>query len=91
MLAYDDPKFLDSDEARPVRILAEYLAPLRAFREAQVHGTVVFFGSARARAGGPVERYVEQATELARLAGSAEAAAIVRKIARRPGSGRRRR
>jgi len=28
-LAYKDEKFLDSDEARPVRILAEYLEPLR--------------------------------------------------------------
>jgi len=67
MLAYHDPQFLDSDEARPVRILAEYLEPLRAFREAHVHDTVVFFGSARARAGGPLEHYVEAATELARL------------------------
>jgi len=66
-LAYHDAEFLDSDEARPVRILAEYLAPLRAFREAQVHDTVVFFGSARAHAGGTLGRYVEEATELARL------------------------
>ena len=50
ILAYHDPQFLDSDEARPVRILAEYLEPLRAFREAHVHDTVVFFGSARAPA-----------------------------------------
>jgi len=67
MLAYHDPQFLDSDEARPVRILAEYLGPLRAFREAHVHDTIVFFGSARARAGSPLERYVEAAAELARL------------------------
>ena len=67
MLAYHDAQFLDSDEARPVRILAEYLEPLRAFREAHVHDTIVFFGSARARAGGPLERYVGAATELARL------------------------
>ena len=30
-LAYKDEKFLDSDEARPIRILAEYLHPLRMF------------------------------------------------------------
>ena len=30
-LAYHDPKFIDSDEGRPVRIVSEYLAPLRAF------------------------------------------------------------
>jgi hypothetical protein len=53
LLAYHDPKFLDSDDARPLRIISEYLAPLRAFNLAQVSATVVFFGSARIRAGGP--------------------------------------
>jgi len=66
-LAYHDPGFLDSDEGRPVRILSEYLAPLRAFSAAAVTATVVFFGSARVRAGGPLGRYLEEAMELARL------------------------
>ena len=30
-LAYRSGRFLDSEEGRPVRILAEYLAPLGAF------------------------------------------------------------
>src|SRR5580704_17385811 len=66
-LAYHDPRFIDSDEGRPVRIVSEYLAPLRAFSVAGVAATVVFFGSARARAGGVLGRYVDEATELARL------------------------
>src|ERR1700730_12533632 len=66
-LAYHDPAFLDSDEGRPVRILSEYLAPLRAFNAAGVTATVGFFGSARVRAGGPLGRYVGEAMELARL------------------------
>ena len=66
VLAYHDEDFLTSDEARPLRIMAEYLQPLRAFREAKVSETVVFFGSARLRADGPNGRYVEEATELAR-------------------------
>ena len=66
-LAYHDAKFLESDEARPLRIMAEYLQPLRAFREEHVSETVVFFGSARLRADGPNGRYVTEATELARL------------------------
>src|SRR6266478_2506620 len=66
-LAYHDPGFLDSDEGRPVRILSEYLAPLRGFSAAGVSATVVFFGSARVRAGGPLGRYVGEAMELARL------------------------
>ena len=66
-LAYHDPRFIDSDEGRPIRIVSEYLWPLRAFCEAGVMATVVFFGSARARAGGPLAHYMEEATELARL------------------------
>ena len=67
LLAYHDPKFIDSDEGRPIRIVSEYLAPLRALEKAGVSATVVFFGSARVRPGGPLGRYYEQATELARL------------------------
>ncbi len=46
-LAYLDPTFLDSEEARPLRILAEYLEPLGRFKRANIQDTVVFFGSAR--------------------------------------------
>jgi len=46
-LAYLDPDFLESEEARPIRILAEYLEPLRRFKEQKIQDTVVFFGSAR--------------------------------------------
>ena len=66
-LAYHDPKFIDSDDGRPVRILSEYLAPLRAFRQAHISATIVFFGSARARSDGPLARYLDEAAELARL------------------------
>jgi uncharacterized protein (TIGR00730 family) len=46
-LAYLSPDFLESDEARPIRILSEYLEPLRRFKEEKIEDTVVFFGSAR--------------------------------------------
>ena len=46
-LAYLDEEFLESAEARPIRILAEYLEPLRRFKEQKIQDTVVFFGSAR--------------------------------------------
>jgi len=65
-LAYRDEEFLDSDDGRPLRILAEYLGPLRAFRSERVHDTVVFFGSARLRQDGPLGRYYDDARELAR-------------------------
>ena len=64
-LAYQDVDFLNSDDGRPVRILAEYLAPLRAFRRASVHDTIVFFGSARIRPGDPLGRYYDEARQLA--------------------------
>jgi uncharacterized protein (TIGR00730 family) len=66
-LAYHDPQFIDSDEGRPIRIVSEYLAPMRTFCECGVAATVVFFGSARARSGGVLGRYYDEATELARL------------------------
>src|SRR5256885_17132730 len=46
-LAYEYPEFLDSNDARPLRIIAEYLEPLRRFKEQKIQDTVVFFGSAR--------------------------------------------
>jgi uncharacterized protein (TIGR00730 family) len=66
-LAYEDPEFIDSDAARPVRILAEYLGPLERFRRAGVRDTVVFFGSARLTPDGALGRYYADARELARL------------------------
>ena len=48
-LAYLMPEFLESEEARPIRILAEYFEPLRRFRAQNIQDTVVFFGSARVR------------------------------------------
>jgi hypothetical protein len=66
-LAYRDAEFLDSDEARPLRIMAEYIQPLRAFQRQGVHDTIVFFGSARLSPDGPFGRYYTEARELARL------------------------
>ena len=46
-LAFHDAAFLESDEARPIRIMDEYLEPLRRFKAQNIQDTVVFFGSAR--------------------------------------------
>ncbi|MDH5720767.1 MAG: LOG family protein [Spirochaetia bacterium] len=43
-----DEDFLISPDARPIRILSEYLHPRKVFREHAVDDTIVFFGSARA-------------------------------------------
>jgi uncharacterized protein (TIGR00730 family) len=66
-VAYKDEGFLDSDDARPLRILAEYLEPLHAFRCERVRDTIVFFGSARLASEGPLGHYYDAARELARL------------------------
>ncbi len=59
-LAYLDPAFLDSDGARPLRILAEYLEPLGRFKTENVQDTVVFFGSARIHSREHAEQAFEQ-------------------------------
>ncbi len=45
--AYQDRRFLESKDARALRILAEYLEPLSRFRRYGVQDTIVFMGSAR--------------------------------------------
>ncbi|MBZ5514883.1 MAG: TIGR00730 family Rossman fold protein [Acidobacteriia bacterium] len=46
-LAYRTERFLESGDARTLRILSEYLLPQSRLRRAGVQNTVVFFGSAR--------------------------------------------
>jgi uncharacterized protein (TIGR00730 family) len=45
--AYENERFLSGPDARPLRILAEYLEPETRFEELKVRDTIVFFGSAR--------------------------------------------
>jgi predicted Rossmann-fold nucleotide-binding protein len=59
-LAYLDQEFLDSEEARPIRILAEYLEPLGRFKAQNIQDTVVFFGSARIHSREHAEQELEQ-------------------------------
>src|SRR5947209_18757845 len=66
-LAYKNDSFLDSPDARPLRILSEYLEPLSHFRAEKVYDTVVFFGSARVTEDGPMGQYYRDARTLARL------------------------
>jgi uncharacterized protein (TIGR00730 family) len=59
-LAYMDPAFLESDDARPIRIIAEYLEPLRRLKAQNIQDTVVFFGSARVHSRVQAERALER-------------------------------
>ena len=60
--AYHDAEFINSREARALRILAEYLGPKARFAEHGLEDTIVFYGSARTR---PDTKYYEAARQLA--------------------------
>jgi uncharacterized protein (TIGR00730 family) len=66
-VAYRNHEFLDSPDARALRILSEYLEPLSHFRDERVQDTIVFFGSARVHEMGIMGRYYRDARTLARL------------------------
>ncbi len=64
--AYQDQNFLHSPDARPLRILSEYLEPSSRFRHYRIEDTIIFFGSARIM---PREQ-AEQEVEAARAEGA---------------------
>jgi uncharacterized protein (TIGR00730 family) len=66
-VAYLNETFLESPDARGLRILSEYLEPLSHFRDENIQDTVVFFGSARIKPEGPLSEYYRDARTLARL------------------------
>lgn len=47
--AYDNRKFIHSRDGRTIRILAEYLYPLRTFKNNGIQKMIIFFGSARVK------------------------------------------
>lgn len=60
--AYKDIKFLNSPDARVIRILSEYLEPLSRFRRLRIRDTIVFFGSARNTTMKEAKRRLKEAT-----------------------------
>ena len=66
-VAYLNETFLNSPDARAIRLLAEYLEPLAIFRREKIRDTVVFFGSARLGEEGPLSQYYNDARTLARM------------------------
>src|ERR1700735_4353472 len=66
-LAYKNADFLKGPEARPLRIMSEYLEPLSHFRRQRIRDTIVFFGSARIREEGPLAEYYHDARTLAAM------------------------
>ncbi len=66
-LAYLNDPFLESPDARPLRILSEYLEPLSHLRRQRIRDTVVFFGSARIHEDSPLGKYYTEARTLASM------------------------
>jgi uncharacterized protein (TIGR00730 family) len=66
-VAYLNEKFLNSPDARALRIIAEFLEPFAHFRREKIRDTVVFFGSARLAEDGPLGRYYREARALAKM------------------------
>ncbi|MBK9167087.1 MAG: LOG family protein [Bryobacterales bacterium] len=64
-LAYRNEEFLNRADARPLRILSEYLEPRSHFLDQRIRDTIVFFGSARIAEDGPLGRYYREAQQLA--------------------------
>lgn len=75
--AYKNLDFLNSPDARIIRVLTEFVEPQGRLRRAGVHNTVVFFGSARVAA--PEDKPKNEAAKrLSRYYG--HAAALAKKI-----------
>ena len=51
--AYHDPDFINSEEARPLRIQAEYLGPRQRLEALGISRAITFWGSARIQPGQP--------------------------------------
>jgi uncharacterized protein (TIGR00730 family) len=66
--AYKNLEFLNSEEARSIRILSEYIEPLSRLDEHKVNSTVLFLGSSKAKpdeAGSVLTKFYWETEELA--------------------------
>jgi len=61
--AYADADFLNSPDARPIRVQCELIEPDVRFRENQVENTIVIFGSARSRDSSEARKDLDQFLE----------------------------
>jgi len=64
--AYNDFEFLNSPDARVIRMMAEFLGPQRRFRQEHIRDTIVFFGSARIKPKNEASARVREVRKLLR-------------------------
>ena len=79
LLAYQNHRFLESGDARPLRILSEYLEPQARLRRAGIHHTVVLFGSARIRPREEARQKLQELESRGKDGGSGALAAELKK------------
>ncbi len=84
--AYLDHTFLKSEDARPIRILAEYLEPQRRFKVQNIQDTVVFFGSARIHSREAAQQSLDKLTKTHGVSSNREVSEILAR-GRRAGGG----
>ena len=65
--AYENSDFINSSQARSIRILAEYYEPQERLRLYNIHDTVVFYGSARIKAPEDAQNELEKLQAQAKL------------------------
>src|SRR5262249_1119125 len=75
--AYLDHNFLKSEDARPIRLLAEYLASQRRFNLQNIQATVVFCGSARIHSRQAAQQALEELIRTHAVGSSREVEEIV--------------
>ena len=58
--AYKNLEFLNSSDARTIRILSEFYEPQSRFRKNKIVDTIVFFGSARIRSKSEIQKEINE-------------------------------
>lgn len=61
--SFHDAEFMESRQARPIRVMCEYIEPEARFRRLNVKNTVVLFGSARTKSPEEAEEGLRVATK----------------------------
>lgn len=75
---YKDINFLNSPDARTIRILSEYYGPQQRFSRNKIEDTIVFFGSARIRPVETVEKMLVEAREAGDSSGIKQAERLMK-------------
>ncbi len=78
--AYRNVKFLNSSDARTIRIMAEYLEPESRLRFYDIKDTVVFYGSARIQPGNETGEILERLTSQLKTADKKSAPGIEQQL-----------